>query len=102
MADKLEKVGELALEELERRLGSPQAAAELPGTALLQLCNAHLKLLAERQAAEPTEGEVVGSALDAILEAGLPAKRTAALLTDLLARIDEDRAAVLAKLEELA
>ena len=101
MADRFEKVGELALTELERRLEKDPSS--LPATELMKFANSYAKLLSDREAELALEGDVQDtSALEAILEAGLPAKRTAALLTDLLARIDEDRDKVLAKLEELA
>ena len=95
----LERVGELALFELVRRLNDPKLAEELPGTSLLQLANSYVKIMAERE--EETEREDFDNPLEAIVESGLPADRVVELLEDLMRQQRDAVDETAAKIEEL-
>jgi hypothetical protein len=95
-----EKIGKSVLAELERRLGDEADARDLPGTLLMRLAEAYLKYL-DKQAQEQEEELHYMTALEAIDQEGLPLESKVEILTDYLAKLDEDRRIAIERLEEL-
>lgn len=84
--------------ELNRRLGDPKSAAELPGTGLIQIAKELAKAM---KPAEPDAAAVVPDVLDLIDHAGLPASRKRQLVETEMAVCEERLAQCRAILEGL-
>lgn len=94
------RIGGKVLGELERRLGHDADAADLPGTLLMRLAEQYLKYL-DKMAQEKDEEQHYMTAMEAIDQEGLPIESKVAILTDYLAKLDEDRETASKRLEEL-
>ena len=98
--EKLGRVGDAALEELLKRLVDPEEAKKLPGTGLLTIANAYVKVR-EKQI-ERDLGKTDGppqDEVDVILDSPLPPARKREQLINALARLDERRKRLMALLE---
>lgn len=101
VGDKLERVGDAALNELLRRLEDPESAKELPGTGLLNIANAYVKAREReiaRQADVPDPADTRDD-IEVILDSTLSAWQKAEQLRLALDRLDAKRRRILDLLE---
>jgi hypothetical protein len=100
--DGFDVIGARVLAELNRRLGSPGDAADLPGTLLMTLAQNYLKYLERQEAAEASkEAEHVTSALEMIDKEGLSVARKVEILTDFIDQVETEWREASARLVEL-
>lgn len=99
-----EKLGELVMDELERRLGDPEDAKGLPGTLLMRLAEQYIKYLEKQDAQEAAMQELLAvtvTPLQMIDQEGLSDERKLEILYAYLKQIEEEWVAASARLVEL-
>lgn len=94
------RIGGQVLAELERRLGHDADAADLPGTLLMRLAEQYLKYL-DKRAQEEEEEQHYMTAMEAIDQEGLPPDAKVQILTDYIAKLEEDLTVATNRLTEL-
>jgi hypothetical protein len=78
-------IGQGVLEELNRRLGSPELAADLPGSLLMKVAESYLKYLEKKQAYLESQGETVKvNPMEMINQPGLTLARRVVILSEYL------------------
>lgn len=100
-ADKIAEVGEAALRELLKRFKDPKSAAELPGTGLLNIAAAVVRIK-EKEAANAADAQNASKSVDeieVILSSPQSPARKRELLGRALVRIEERRQKILDLLE---
>lgn len=97
-----EGIGQGVLEELNRRLGSPALAQDLPGTLLMKVAESYLKYLERKQAYEESKQEAEKlDPLDVIDQPGLGAERRVVILGQYLEELEDFWQRASKRMEEL-
>lgn len=97
-----EGIGQGVLEELNRRLGSPALAQDLPGTLLMKVAESYLKYLERKQAFEESKQEAEKlDPLDVIDQPGLGAERRVVILGQYLEELEDFWQRASKRMEEL-
>lgn len=97
-----EGIGQGVLEELSRRLGTPELAQDLPGTLLMKVAESYLKYLEKKQAFEESKQEAVKlDPLDVIDQPGLGVERRVVILGQYLEELEDTWTRASSRMEEL-
>lgn len=99
-----EKLGELVMDELERRLKDKNDAKGLPGTLLMRLAEQYIKYLEKKDAQEAAMQELLAitvTPLQMIDQEGLSVERKLEILYAYLKQIETEWVAASARLVEL-
>lgn len=97
-----EGIGQGVLEELNRRLGTPELAQDLPGTLLMKVAESYLKYLERKQAFEESKQEAEDiDPLDVIDQPGLGPERKVVILGQYLEELEDYWQRASARMEEL-
>lgn len=95
-------IGQGVLEELNRRLGSPELAQDLPGTLLMKVAESYLKYLERKQAFEEAKANIEKlDPLEMIDQPGLSLDMRIEILSEWIEEVENYWQAASARMEQL-